>query len=169
MLRKILFLLLSVFVVIFCTLLFIEFILQLIPLISRNIPLSNDKAYVYIIGESSSLGEPYCISNGNVSYYKILEYIIGSKIDNKNIEFIKIAGSGDSIRIQYWKYLIYKYIHPLKKGLAFVYAGKNDWDNGDNNKHLKMYKSKVLNLIGNALFINYDFQYNSWDMFPRES
>lgn len=160
MIKKTLYLLLSFLLVIVFSLFFIEFILQTIPVVSKYAPVSKNKIYVYIIGESSSLGEPYSIPNQNISYYKILDYMIDGKIDNKNIVFIKIANAGDSIKTQYWKYLIYRYSHPLKKGLAFVYAGKNDWDNGENKEALKIYKIKILNLIKNALFENNDFKYN---------
>ena len=160
MLKKIVFWLISLLLVVFFSLVFIEFTLQIIPVISKNISLSKEKEYIYIIGESSSLGEPYCIPNRNISYYKILEYIIGNKINNKNIEFIVIASSGNSIKTQYWSYLIYRYLHPFRKGIAFIYAGKNDWDNGKNIKKTKIYKIKILNLIKNFLFENNYFQYN---------
>lgn len=161
MLKKTVFLLTSVLLSIFLSLILFEFVLQIIPIISQNISLSKDKKYVYIIGESSSLGEPYCIPNKNISYYKILEYIIGNKIDNKNIDFIIIAGSGNRITVQYWKYLIYRYLHPFRKGMAFIYAGKNDWDNDKRNAdNLKIYKIKLFNLIKNSLFENDNFKYN---------
>ncbi|MBR3627269.1 MAG: hypothetical protein IKN42_00305 [Elusimicrobia bacterium] len=111
----------------------------------------NDKVYIYIVGESSSVGEPY---SSHISYYKILNYIIGGKINNKNINFIKIAYSGDNIKTQYWKYLIYRYTHPFRKGLVFIYAGKNDWDNGKNEDCLIDYKSKLFELI-NTIFRSY--------------
>ena len=181
MLKNILYLFLSFLLVVILSLLFVEFVFQTIPIISRTFPLSKDKVYIYIIGESSSLGEPYCISNNNISYYKILDYIIGGKIDNKTIEFIKLAHSGNSIRTQYWKYLIYRYLHPLKKGLVFVYAGKNDWDNCSNIRETKLYKIKLgtktykiklgtkiykiklLNLLKDVVFQilqDYTFKYN---------
>ena len=108
MIKKTLYLLLSFLLVIVFSLFFIEFILQTIPVISKYTPVSKNKIYIYIIGESSSLGEPYSIVNQNISYYKILDYMIDGKIDNKNIDFIRIANAGDSIKTQYWKYLIYR-------------------------------------------------------------
>ena len=162
MLKKTIFFLLSFLLVLVLSILFVEFILQIIPIISKNIPVSKTKEYVYIIGESSSLGEPYCITNKNISYYRILEYIIGKKIDNKKINFISLAGAGNSIKTQYWKYLIYRYLHPFRKGLAFVYAGKNDWANDSKNvENITISKIKIFNLIKNSLFHqNSSFQYN---------
>ena len=157
MIKKIIYFFISFLLVIILSIIIAEFILQIVPLISKNITLAKDKVYIYIIGESSSVGEPY---SPKVSYYKILDYMIGGKIDNKNIEFIEIAWSGNSIRKQYWRYLLYRYTHPFDKGLSFIYAGKNDWDNGEDNKYLKVYKSKVFNLIRNSLFENSNFRYN---------
>ena len=158
MLKKTIYLFLSFLFVFILSLLFVEFVLQLIPIVSKTISVKENKVYIYIIGESSSVGEPY---DPKISYYKILDYMLDNKIDNKNIEFITIAGAGDSLKQQYWRYLQYRYIHPLKKGLAFIYAGKNDWDCRRNNeRYLKVYKSKVFNLIRNTLFVNNSFQYN---------
>ena len=155
MLKTILYLFLSFFLVIVLTLFFIEFVIQIIPIVYRNIPASKDKVYIYIIGESSCVGEPYCITNENISYYKILEYLIGYKIGNKDIEFIKLAWAGSDIRAQYWHYLRYRYKHPFKKGLAFIYAGKNDWDNvWNNDKEKNISKIKLFNLIKNSIFEN---------------
>lgn len=157
MLKKIFYISLSCLLVFILSVLFAEFILQTIPIIGRNIPVSKDKAYIYIIGESSSAGEPY---NPKISYYKILNYILSGKIDNKDIEFIEIAAGGDSIKTQYWKYLTYRYTHPFEKGIAFIYAGKNDWDNGSNIADLKISKIKIFNLIKDSFFQNSNFQYN---------
>ena len=158
MLKKITFLFLSFLLVVVSALLFVEFVLQVIPVVSKAVPVSKDKVYVYIIGESSSVGEPY---DPKISYYKILGYIIGDKINNKNIDFIKIAGAGQGVDVQYWNYLIYRYTHPFKKGLAFIYAGKNSWDNGIRDKnYLTISKIKIFNLIKNSLLKNLSFEYN---------
>ena len=158
--KEILYSFLSFLLVVVLSIVFVEFFLQITPIVYRNIPLSKDKVYIYIIGESSSVGEPYCLCNERISYYNILNYIIGNKINGKNIEFIRIASSGSTIKMQYWKYLLYRYIHPFNKGLAFIYGGKNDWDNGKKKEYLKVYKSKVFNLIRNSLFENDNFRYN---------
>ncbi len=155
--KKTLYFSLSFLIVIILTLVIIEFFLQSISIIYRNIPMSKDKIYVYIIGESSSVGEPY---NPKISYYKILNYMIGGKIDNKDIEFIEIAQSGNNINEQYWKYLKYRYLHPFKKGLVFVYAGKNNWDKGENKNYLKIPKIKTFRFIKDYFFELFDFQYN---------
>ena len=157
MTKKTLYISLSFFITFILSLIISEFIFQIIPIIYRNIPLSEDKVYIYIIGESSSVGEPY---NPKISYYKILDYLLDGKINNKDIEFIKIAFSGSHIKQEAWEYLKYRLLHPFQKGLAFVYAGKNDWDNGKDKKHLKISKSKIINLINDYFFENFNFEYN---------
>ena len=65
--KEILYSFLSFLLVVVLSIVFVEFVLQIIPIVYRNIPLSKDKVYIYIIGESSSVGEPYCLCNERIS------------------------------------------------------------------------------------------------------
>ena len=157
MIKKISYFLISILFIILLSFVFAEIFLQTIPIVYRNIPLSKDKVYIYIIGESSSYGEPY---DRKISYYKILNFMIGGKIDNKDIEFIELSTPGNSIIDQYFYYLRYKFTHPLQRGLAFVYAGKNDWDNEENKKYVKVYKIKTFRLLKDYFFEPHNFKYS---------
>ncbi len=76
--KKILYYFISIIFVILGSLIIAEIILQIIPVIYRNLPdINSDKQYIYIIGESSAGGAPY---NPKISYYKIFNYMINGKI-----------------------------------------------------------------------------------------
>jgi hypothetical protein len=150
--KKVLYYFISIIFVILCSLVFAEIILQIIPIIYRNLPnLKNEEQYIYVIGESSARGEPY---NPKISYYKIFNYMVNGKINNKKIKFIVIAKSGNRIHEQFYKYFIYKYTHPFKKGIVFIYGGKNDWDNGLNRYNFNRYIGYNIFYILNDSVIN---------------
>lgn len=155
--KKILYYFISIIFVILGSLIIAEIILQIIPVIYRNLPdINSDKQYIYIIGESSAVGEPY---NPKISYYKIFNYMINGKINNKKIEFIELAEAGSFTYEQFYKYLIYKYTHPFKKGIIFIYCGKNDWTNEKNGDLPQYSKQSILcSLLGNRQGLQYDLE-----------
>ncbi len=65
---------------------FVEIIFQTVPAFYKLLPEDNEKTYLYIIGESSAYGYPY-----NIPYSKIIQYITGNKINNKDIETVMLA------------------------------------------------------------------------------
>lgn len=103
---------------------FVEIIFQTVPAFYKLLPEDNEKTYLYIIGESSAYGYPY-----NIPYSKIIQYITGNKINNKDIETVMLAYPGDTLFDQYKKYVRYKFLHPFKKGIVLAYMGTNDWSN----------------------------------------
>jgi len=129
--KKIIYYLASIAIVILVSIILAEIILQVIPIIYRTLPnLKNDKQYIYILGESSAWGDPY---GSKISYSKILKYVIGNRINNKQIELILLAEPGCKLSHQYFKYYLYKYIHPFKRGIVLLYIGTNDWANRNEN------------------------------------
>lgn len=132
-----------------------EFILQILPIAYRNLPTDNNKIYVYILGESSAYGYPY-----NISYSKIIQYITGNKINNKEIEVVLLAYPGDTLFDQYKKYLAYKCFNPFKKGILLAYIGTNDWTNKtkdvSNQIYLKIYLAGFLKNYFSGV---HDFRY----------
>jgi len=103
---------------------FVEIIFQTVPAFYKLLSEDREKTYLYIIGESSAYGYPY-----NISYSKIIQYITGNKINNKDIETVMLAYPGDTLFDQYKKYVMYKFLHPFKKGIVLAYMGTNDWSN----------------------------------------
>ncbi len=149
----------SVILVLLFSVVLAEIILQTIPVVYRNLPdKTGGKQYVYILGESSAAGEPY---QDKIDFYKIFAYITGNKIDEKKIEFIRIASGGERLYVQFWKYFIYKYTHPFRKGIVFLYGGKNDWDNGENqNSFSKFLHYNVFYIFKDVFFKNKNFTYD---------
>ncbi|MDD5101600.1 MAG: hypothetical protein PHH62_01265 [Endomicrobiaceae bacterium] len=135
----------SILIIIFFTIILFEILLQSIPIVYRNLPTNNEKIYVYSLGESSAYGVPY---SGKISYAKILKYIANNEIDNKKIELIVLAKPGEKLFHQYIRYLIYKYMHPLQRGIVLLYAGTNDYaDIKDEYINQKFILSGLLNNI----------------------
>lgn len=122
----------------------LEIILQILPTIYKQIPLSKDKIYIYVIGESTAYGHPY---QGKINFSKIIGETLDWKIDNKQIEIINLAVPGCKPFYQYQRYFLYKFLHPLKKGLVFMYMiGTNG--NTFNRDYLnKNYNNFTINSI----------------------
>lgn len=157
--KKVLYYFISIIFVILCSLVLAEIILQIIPIIYRNLPnLNNNEQYIYIIGESSACGEPY---SSKISYDRIFDYIIGGRIDNKRIKYILIANPGSNAYLQFYKYFIYRYTHPFKRGILFIYCGKNDWDNSETDKGFNTYIGYNILSIINDFFINFNIFENN--------
>ncbi|MEA5001503.1 MAG: hypothetical protein VB017_06430 [Endomicrobiaceae bacterium] len=116
----------SVVIVIFVSIVIMEFVLQCVPVMYKNLPKDDEKTYIYILGESSSWGHPY---EGKISFSKIISYYINNKIDDKDIEMIMLAKDGQRLSQQYFEYYKYKIFHPFKRGILLVYMGTNDWSN----------------------------------------
>ncbi|MDD2524028.1 MAG: hypothetical protein PHT81_04195 [Endomicrobiaceae bacterium] len=156
--KKIIYFLIAFLLIIMSSCILFEFFLQTIPLVYRNFPSSNDKVYVYVLGESSAWGHPY---QGKISFSKIIRCSLNNHIGNKEIELIVLAGPGEQLIHQYFKYFIYKYTHPLKKGIVLMYMGTNDWeDEGTKNPLKQIYiKFKFAGLLNSYFKIMYDFAY----------
>lgn len=155
--KKTAYYLVSIALVVVASIILIEITLQILPIVYRTLPnINNNKQYVYIIGESSAYGEPYA---PKISYYKILDYMLDGKIDNKKIEFIQLAESGSYVHDQFYKYFIYKYMHPFRKGIVFIYCGKNDWNKENKNCDLpKLLQYNVFSLVNDFFLIYKNFQ-----------
>lgn len=146
----------SLLIIIFFTTILFEILLQSTPIVYRNLPVSNERIYIYSLGESSAYGVPY---SGKISYAKILKYIANNEIDNKKIELIVLAKPGEKLFHQYIRYLIYKYSHPFQRGIVLLYAGTNDYaDIKDYDISKKFILSGLLNNIFNGVN-NFRYEY----------
>ena len=127
------------------SLILIEIILQIVPTIYSLIPLSKEKVYIYVIGESTAYGHPY---QGKINFSKIVAETLNWEIDNKKIEIINLAVPGCKPFYQYQRYLLYKVIHPFKRGIVFMYMiGTNgNTFNKDylNNSYNNFYINSIL-------------------------
>jgi hypothetical protein len=130
--KKITYFLLSVLLLVLLSIFLFELILQILPLISKNISKNDKTEYVYILGESSAKGIPY---HCKISFPKILEYTINYEIDGKQVELIDLANVGNRLSHQYFSYFLYRYTHPFRKGIVLLYAGTNDTYNDYSNKN----------------------------------
>ncbi len=155
--KKIIHYSISIAINIIIAVVFYELILQIIPVIYRNLPVANDKIYVYVLGESSAWGQPY---QSKISYSKIIGYMLNSKLDGKEMEFKIFASPGSSLTEQYKKYFIYKYLHPFRKGIVLLYIGTNNWSNKDNYTGYDRFLKFIIADLINTYFKNVDdFKY----------
>jgi hypothetical protein len=144
--QKIIYWILAVCIVCVISILTFELILQIIPFVYRNLPVSGTKTYVYVIGESISVGHPY---DSKISFSKIMRYMTDNKIDGRETEFIMLAGESERISQQYLKYFLYKYTHPFRKGIILCYMkGSGDW--ADKSTGYDFSLSLNFNIIGFA-------------------
>jgi len=158
--KKILYLVISVVIIIIISVLIFELFLQCIPVIYRNLPKDDKKTYVYILGESSSWGHPY---KGKISFSKIIDYYINTEIDGKEVEFIMLAEDGQRLSQQYLRYYKYKLFHPFRKGILLAYMGTNDWSynfsEGSNTWYLNIYLlGFVKNYFNNMPNFRYEYE-----------
>lgn len=128
--KKIIYYIVSLIINVIIAVVLYELFLQIVPVIYRNLPSSNDKIYVYVLGESSAWGQPY---QGKISYAKIIQYMLDNKLDGKKIELKILASPGSLLLEQYKKYFFYKYLHPFEKGIVLIYMGTNNWANKDSD------------------------------------
>jgi len=156
--KKIIYYLLGLLLVIVIGTVIFELILQAVPVIYRNLPNDNNKIYVYVLGESISMGHPY---NEKISFSKIIQYMTGNKINNKGIEIIMLARDSQRISQQYLRYFLYKYMHPFKKGIVLCYMkGTGDWANKNNNYDFSLnLKYNVVGFLSTYFTNIYDFRY----------
>lgn len=134
-----------------------ELILQILPLISKNISKNDKTEYIYILGESSAKGIPY---DCKISFSKILEYTINYEMDGKQIELIELANIGNRLSHQYFSYFLYRYTHPFRKGIVILYAGTNDSShNYPNKNYCFIYNSNLIKIFTAYTTKAYDFQY----------
>ena len=91
--------------------------------IFRAINSSNNNFYVYVIGGSTSVGDPY---HGRVSFPKIISYMFEGKINGKDIKIINLAELGAALEPQYWKLYQELFIRPQSEGVLLVYSGINE-------------------------------------------
>ena len=79
--------------------------------------------YIYVIGGSTSYGEPY---QPKITFPKIISYMFGGKIHGKEIVIINLAEPGRDI--QYGFLALYKewFARPRRDAVLLVYAGIND-------------------------------------------
>lgn len=122
----------------------LEIILQILPLIYKQIPLSQEKMYVYVIGESTAYGHPY---QGKINFSKIVAETLNWTIDNKKIEIINLAVPGCKPFYQYQRYFLHKCIHPFKKGIVFMYMVGTNGNTFDKDYLNKNYSEFALNSI----------------------
>lgn len=161
--KKIAYTLISLAIVCGVSVILFELMLHVIPFIYKKIPLDQEKTYIYVLGESTAAGYPYNQkNNGDISYHKILKYILNNKINNKDIKIIDLSKAGCRLYQQYMQYFLYKYRHPFHRGIIILYIGTNDWNNG--HKYNSFTKNIFLNiklfqpLLG-YVCIPFDFEY----------
>lgn len=90
--------------------------------IYRN-TLDDGAFYVYVIGGSTALGQPY---SPKISYPQILSTMFEDGLDGRPIKVINLAASGRSIEYGYWQLLRELYVRPHRHGVILVYAGINE-------------------------------------------
>lgn len=156
MIKKIYYYLIILLMILIISIMIFELILKILPVVYRSLPSNNNKVYIYILGESSAWGHPY---QGKLSFSKIIQYSLNNHIENKEIELIILAAPGEQLIHQYFKYFIYKYTHPLQKGIVLMYMGTNDWEiEGTKNHFKKIYtRFKFAGLLNSYFKIIYDF------------
>ncbi|MDD3064700.1 MAG: hypothetical protein PHT24_00415 [Endomicrobiaceae bacterium] len=155
--KKITYFLLSVLLLVLLSIFLFELILQILPLISKNISKNDKTEYVYILGESSAKGIPY---HCKISFPKILEYTINYEIDGKQVKLIDLANVGNRLSHQYFSYFLYRYTHPFRKGIVLLYAGTNDTSGNYLNKnYCFIYNSNLIKIFTAYTAKAYDFQY----------
>ena len=166
--RKFIYISISFLIIIIISFLICEFVLNIVPVLYRNLTINQDVQYVYVLGESTADGFPY----RKISYSKIFEYLIkNQKIDNKKIEMIYLQESGCQLYHQYINYVLYRYRHPYNRGIMLLYMGTNNWANANlytNFGRKLRLKSILYQLVDKYLrfvrfetyeFGNYDFEY----------
>jgi len=78
---------------------------------------------IYVVGESTSEGEPYI---PKISFAKIVSYMFGGKLRNREIRIINLAKGGKNAEYEYWRLLGELYLRPPGDGLLLIYSGIND-------------------------------------------
>ena len=108
------------YVIIFA--LFIELFFQLIPVIYRNLSVSQKEVPIYVLGHCVSYGYPY---QGKVSFPKTIARMLNNKIDDKDIKIVMLSEASQTIFQQYLKYYKYKLFHPHSRGIVLCYMSKD--------------------------------------------
>ena len=102
---------------------------------------------IYVVGGSTSVGEPYT----PISFPEIIKYMFGGNIKGKPIRIINLAEAGCRAERQYWDLLRELTLKPKKNSALLVYSGINDVVAGDNDKSFKKWgflqKSVIISRI----------------------
>ncbi|MHA1285696.1 MAG: hypothetical protein ACTSQP_24610 [Promethearchaeota archaeon] len=131
--------------------LIIEFFIRLSGFIYKNLNYvtNRNKMYpIYIIGGSTSQGEPY---EQRCSILKIINYIFKGKIINKPIKIVNLALGGENLEWSYWKLYKNLFFYPPKEGLLIIYSGVNDHLGIDFKPQLK---DKIQKFLQNFVLIS---------------
>ena len=138
--KKFLFILTSILIVLITSIILIEISINITLLIYKNIEPSSNYSYLYVFGESPASGAPYF----KTSFVKAIKYITNGKIDNKKLIIIDFTRPGCTLCYQYTSYLLYRLTHPFQKGIVLLYSGTNDI-------HVNEFKIKHKNFFINTL------------------
>jgi lysophospholipase L1-like esterase len=85
--------------------------------------LDDDSFYVYVIGGSTALGEPY---TPKISYPWILSEMFEARLDDRPVKIVNLASSGRSLEYGYWQLIRELYVRPHRHGVVLVYSGINE-------------------------------------------
>jgi len=91
--------------------------------IYRTINHQGDSFFIYVIGESTSYGEPFALK---ISFPKILSYMFDDKIGGKKVKIINLSKAGSFVEDQYWALFRELLIRPSSSGILLIYAGINE-------------------------------------------
>ncbi len=126
--KSILFYITSFFLFSFIAIVILELFLHFFPFVWR--PIYNqylkhdDNTYnVYVVGGSTSYGEPY---GNNVSFPEITKYMLGGKVNGKEIRIINLARPGANVAEAYWRLFHSLFFQPPEEGALLIYSGIND-------------------------------------------
>ncbi|MDB5281727.1 MAG: hypothetical protein JWO06_802, partial [Bacteroidota bacterium] len=125
------------------------------------------KQYLYVLGESTSLGVPYL---AKISPAQMLSYQFNDSLQGKPIQTITLAMEGHNIEYNYFKFYFELLMRPHKNGLVFMYSGINeninntpdvDFDNWKWMQHsIVLSKMRYIHNTGENGPGRYEFRYH---------
>lgn len=82
-----------------------------------------NKLYIYALGESTSEGVQY---QDKISPAILVAHQFNNRIDNKEVEIISLARSGEKAEYMYFRFYFHVVFAPHSNGLVLTYSGINE-------------------------------------------
>lgn len=104
--------------------------------------------YFYVVGGSTSYGEPFGHVEHKISFPRIMSYMLNGKVHSKKIEIVNLAQAGATIEYEYWLLFKELFVRPPGEGVLLIYSGINervhDLDDGPFFKCWKIMGKSIL-------------------------
>lgn len=116
--------------------------------------LDDDSFYIYVLGESTTLGFPF---EDKVSPVSLLNFQFNDTLIGKKVEVVEIAQLGRDARYNYLQFYFISKITPHNNALVFLYSGINE-----NINHNQCLRGERLWIDSHILFLTSCVDYLSY-------